>query len=228
MLKNMVLVVIAVSFATSLFAAKVVEGFEDKTVLKKWELEGDVVIAADQKHAGKSALKVPAGASAALRFSPDNSFGTVSMWIYDSCVNVSQSSFTAVWNGPHFGLINSDDDKALIRIMWRAQNAPPSGYCTTFTADNQMFSWGWGSVGRKTAGWNKWTFNFPDDKTIGCTFNDEKEVNAFADKLEFFPSGANGIYLNGGQDIGEKNETFYYDDIEIDVKAAPKAAPAAK
>ena len=224
MLKNTVIALLVLSFATSSFAAKVTEGFESKDVLKKWEIEGDAVIAADQFHGGKNSLKIPAGSSAVFRFSPDNSFGTVSLWLYDSCVNTSQSSMTKNWNGPFFGLINSDDDKALIRVIWRAKNAPPSGFVTTFTAENQMFSFGWASTSRKTAGWSKWTFSFTDDKTLGATYNDEKEVKSFADKLEFFKAGANGIVMNGGGDLGEKNETFYYDDIKIDVKAAP--APA--
>ena len=224
-MKSTVLAVMVLCFASSVFAAKVTEGFEDKASLKKWELEGDVVIDGEQFHGGKTALKVPAGASATFRFAPENKFGTVSFWLYDSCVNVSQTSMKTVWNGPHFGLVNSDDDKALIRIMWRAKNAPPSGFCTTFTAENQMFTFGWASIMRKTAGWSKWTFSFTDAKTLGATVGDEKEVKSFSDKLEFFNKGANGIVFNGGQDIKAKNETFYYDDIEIDVN---DAAPAAK
>ena len=221
-IRSLVFAVIAVSFSASLFAEKVTEGFEDKTVLKKWEIEGDAVISEDQFHGGKTSLKVPAGASAVYRFSKENAFGTVSFWMYDSCVNVSQTSMKTVWNGPHFGLINSDDDKALLRIMWRAKNAPPSGFCTTFTAENQMFTFGWASITRKTAGWGKWSFTFTDAKTLSAAFNDDKEVKSFSDKIEFFNKGANGIVFNGGQDIKAKNETFYYDDIEIELAAPAK------
>ena len=219
--KRLVMAVIALSFAASVYAAKVTEGFEDKAVLKKWEIEGDVVIAPTQKHGGKSSLHTPAGSSAVFRFAPDDKFGTVSMWVYDSGNNSKESSVGKGWNGPFFGLINSDDDKLLLRPIWRAY-MKPFGWAIFLTAENQMFSPNWSSIRRNAAAWVKVTFNFPDAKTIGVTFDDEKEAKQLPEKVEFFSRGANGITFGGGDDLGENNETFYFDDIEIDVKDAPK------
>lgn len=216
MVRKLLMAVIALSFAVSMQAAKVTEGFEDKSVLKKWEIEGDAVIASTQKHAGKSSLFVPAGSSAVYRFSPENKFGTVSMWVYDSYNNKSGKG-----TGPHFGLINSDDDKALIVVSYAPQ-VTVAHYSDIFTAENQMFNVWYSGVKRVAAAWAKFTFTFTDDKTLSCMVNDETEDKTFGSKLEFFSAGANGVVMVGGGDFGETNETFYYDDIEIDVKDAPK------
>ena len=220
MLKRMVLAVMAVSFAASMYAAKVTEGFESKEVLKKWEIEGDVSISVDQFHGGKSSLFVPVGATATFRFSPENKFGTVSMWIYDSFV-AKGSKPGKVWNGPYFGLVNSDDDKAVELIAWRAYTSV-SAYNVVFTGENQWFNLGYSGVNRK-AGWTKAAFTFTDDKTIGVTFNDDKEDIVFSKKVEFFNKGANGIVFAGGEALKPKDETFFVDDIEIDLVDAPKA-----
>ena len=219
----MVLTIMIVSLAVSMYAAKVTEGFEDKTILKNWEIEGDVAISGGQKHSGKSALFVPAGAKAILRFGAENKYGTVTIWVYDSYVNNKKNKPGKEWNGPYFGLINSDDDKAVEILAWKTWLSVLN-YNQVFTAENQWFSIGWSGLKRpEAAAWSKFTFTFPNDKTLGLTFNDEKEVNGWPEKIEFFNKGANGIVFGGGQDIKDKNETFYYDDIEIDVKDAAKA-----
>lgn len=218
MFKRMVLIVMSVSFAASLYAAKITEGFEDKTVLKKWEIDGDAVISTDQKHGDKSSLLVPAGATATFRFSPENKYGTVTMWVFDSFAVKKGKA-----GGPYFGLINSDDDKA-VEIVHFAPYLNINYYSNVFTAENQWYSQGYSGIARPKAAWGKFTFTFTDDKTLGVTYNDDKEDSIFPTKLEFFNKGANGIILGGGPSLGAKNETFYYDDIEIDVKdAAPKA-----
>ena len=216
MLKRMVLVVMAVSFATSIYAAKITEGFEDKTVLKKWEIEGDAVISTDQQHGGKSSLYTPVGSTAIFRFSPDNKFGTVTMWVYDSSVNRKGKG-----DGPYFGLINSDDDKAVEAISFSPVLAM-NQYAVIFTAENQWYNKWNSGIARAKATWMKFVFTFTDDKTLGVTANDVKEDTTFPTKLEFFNKGANGIVFGGGPSLGAKNETFYYDDIEIDVKDAVK------
>lgn len=221
MLRKFVVAVVVAVLASSVFASKVTEGFEDKTVLKKWETEGDVVISSEQKHGGKNALFVPAAASATLRFSAENSFGAINIWVYDSCVNIKATTPGKNWNGPHFGLINSDDDKLAFLPLWRSY-VKPHAFGVVFTAENQWFNqWSTGAR-RKAAGWMKVTFSFPDEKTLAVTFNDEKEAGSVAERLQYFNKGANGIIFNGGQDIGEKNETFFFDDLEIDVKASTK------
>ena len=223
--RRLVMAVVALSFAASMYAAKITEGFEDKAVLKKWEIEGDAIINSVQKHGGKSALHVPAGASAVFRFSPENKYGTVTMWVYDSFVNKSGKGMS-----PQFGIINSDDDKALLVLSFAPQ-VSPTVYSDIFTAENQMFNIWYSGIHRPKAAWAKFSFSFPDDKSLGLNCNDEKEDSVFSTKLEFFSQGANGITIAGGNDFGEKNETFYFDDIEIDVKDAPKKAapaPAAK
>ena len=221
MLKKIVLAVMAVSFATSIYAAKITEGFEDKTVLKKWEIEGDVTISTDQKHGGNSSLFTPFGSTATFRFSTENKFGTVTMWVYDSFAVKKAPSGS---NGPYFGLINSDDDKAVEVICYRPY-LTINDYSEMFTAEAQWFSPWHSAISRPKAAWGKWLFTFTDDKTLGATFNDEKESAAFSTKLEFFKKGANGIVLSGGPSLGAKNETFYFDDIEIDVKDTAKEAP---
>ena len=145
----------------------------------------------------------------------------VTMWVYDSGVNSKESSVGKAWNGPFFGLVNSDDDKMILTPVWRAY-MKPFGYAVFFTGENQMYSPGWTSVSRKAAVWVKVTFTFTDAKTLSVTFDDEKEAKHVPDKLEFFNKGANGITFGGGQDLKKNNETFYFDDIEIDVKEAPK------
>jgi len=207
----------AVSFATSIYAAKMTEGFEDKTVLKKWEIDGDVVVSADQKHGGNTALFVPAGATATWRFATENKFGTISMWVYDSfAVKKGKAG-----GGPYFGLINGDDDKAVEMIHF-APYLSINHYSNVFTAENQWYSQGYSGIVRPKAAWGKFTFTFTDSKTLGVTYNDEKEDSIFPTKLEFFNKGANGLIFAGGPNLGAKNETFYYDDIEIDLKDAAK------
>ncbi len=219
MFKRIVLAVMAVSFASYIYAAKISEGFEDKAVLKKLELEGDVSVAADQFHGGKTALSVPAGAVATFKFNPENVFGTATMWVYDS-FTAKGSKPGKVWNGPYFGLINSDDDKAVEKISWRAY-ANVNNYTVVFTGENQ-WSNVWDSGISRKKGWNKFVFTFTDDKTLGVTVNDEKEDVTFPGKLEFFNKGANGLVFGGGEVLKPANETFYFDDIEIDFKDAPK------
>ncbi len=220
MFKRIVLAVMAVSFVSSVYAAKISEGFEDKAVLKKWELEGDVTVAAEQFHGGKTALSVPVGSSAILRFNPENVFGTATVWVYDSFV-AKGSKPGKVWNGPYFGLVNSDDDKAVERIAWRSF-ANVNNYTVVFTGENQ-WSNVWSSGINRKKGWNKFVFTFTDDKTLGVTANDEKEDVTFPGKIEFFNKGANGIVFAGGDELKPVNETIFIDDLEIDFKEAVKA-----
>ncbi len=216
MVKKLVLTAMVLGFAASLYAAKITEGFEDKAVLKKWEIEGDATISTDQQHGGKSSLYTPVGSTAIFRFSPENKFGTVTMWIYDSFVNKKGKS-----DGPYFGLINSDDDKAVELISF-APYLAMNQYSVVFTGENQWFNKWNSGISRAKAAWMKFVFTFTDEKTLGVTSNDEKEDSTFPGKLEFFNKGANGIVFGGGTDLKPKNETFYYDDIEIDVKDAVK------
>ncbi len=217
MVRKLVMAVMVVCFGFSLYAAKISEGFEDKTVLKKWEIEGDVAVSDAQKHGGNSSLFTPAGATAIFRFSTENKFGTVTMWVYDSFAVKKGTG-----SGPYFGLINSDDDKAVEIISYKPY-LNLNDYSEVFTAENQWFSPWHSAIKRPKAAWGKFTFTFTDDKTLGATFNDDKESAQFSNKLEFFNKGANGIILSGGASQGAKNETFYFDDIEIDVKDAAKA-----
>ncbi len=221
MAKQLVMAVLALCFGMSLYAAKITEGFEDKTVLKKWEIEGDAVISTDQQHGGKSSLYTPAGSTAIFRFSPENKFGTVTMWVYDSFAVKKGKG-----DGPYFGLINSDDDKAVEIVSYKPY-LNINDYSEIFTAESQWFSPWHSAIKRAKAAWSKFTFTFTDANTLGATFNDEKESAAFSTKLEYFNKGANGVVFAGGANHGAKNETFYFDDIEIDVKDAVKA-PAAK
>ncbi len=224
MFKRMVLAVMAVSFASVLYAEKLTEGFEDKAVLKKWEIEGDVTIAETQFHGGKSSLSVPAGSTAAFRFSKENKFGTVTIWVYESLVNKGKKPGKN-WAGPYFGLINSDDDKAVELVAWREKSKSGSlNYRCVFTGENQWYNV-WSSGIARKAGWNKFTFNFPDEKTLGVNFNDASEDTTFPTKKEFFNKGANGIVFGGGDNLKAENETFFYDDVEIDLKEAVKEAP---
>ncbi len=225
MLKKMVLAVMALSFAAVVYAAKTAEGFEDKAILKKWEVEGDVTISTDQFHGGASSLSVPAGATASFRFSTENKFGTVTMWVYDSLA-VQTNKKDKNWNGPYFGLVNSDDDKAVELVAFRSQSSSGAkNYRVVFTGENQWFNV-WSSGIARKKGWNKFVFTFTDAKTLGVTYNDEKEDTTFPTKLEFFNKGANGITFSGGSVLKPDNETFYYDDIEIDLKEAAAETPA--
>jgi len=219
MLKKMVLFGMALSFVSTMYAAKITEDFENKETLKKWEIEGDAAISADQFHGGKTALAVPAGATATFRFSKENAFGTVTMWVYDSFV-ARGGKPGKNWNGPYFGLINSDDDKAVELIAWRAYSSVNS-YNDVFTGENQWFNIWHSGIDRKK-GWSKFVFSFTDDKTLGVTANDAKEDVVFPTKLEFFNKGANGIVFGGGEVLKPVNETVFIDDMEIDVKEAVK------
>ncbi len=219
MLKNIVLPVFAVCLAVSLQAAKLTEGFEDKAALKKWEVQGDAVISQEQKHGGNSSLFVPNGATAVFKFSPENKFGTVTMWVYDSFVNKKGKG-----SGPYFGLMNSEEEKAVI-ILSFAPQVSPTVYSDIFTAETNWSSPWSSGIQRARKAWAKFTFTFTDDKTLGVTCNEDKEDTTFPTKLEFFNKGANSIILGGGPNLGAKNETFYFDDIEIDVKDAAKEEP---
>ena len=224
MLRRMMLTAMALSFSASVYAAKITEGFEDTAVLKKWEIEGDAKISEAQFHGGKSALSVPAGATAIFRFSTENKFGTVIMWVYDS-FSTKGSKLAKNWSGPYFGLINSDDDKAVELVAFRTQSTSGvKNYRVVFTGENQWYNT-WSSGIARKAGWNKFTFTFTDDKTIEAAWNDEKKDVTFPLKLQFFNKGASGIIFGGGENLKADNETFYYDDIEIEVKDAVKEAP---
>jgi len=219
MVKRLVMAAVVLSFSASIFAAKISEGFEDKAALKKWEIEGSAVISADQKHGGNSSLFVPNGATATWRFATENKFGTVTMWVYDSFA-VKKAKGAA--GGPYFGLINGDDDKA-VEIIHFAPYLNINYYSNVFTAENQWYSQGYSGIARPKAAWGKFTFTFTDAKTLSVSYNDDKEDSAFPTKLEFFNKGANGVVFAGGPSLGATNETFYYDDIEVDLVDAPKA-----
>ena len=219
MVKNLVIAVVALCFAVSVSAEKLIEGFEDKDVLKKMEIEGDVAISADQKHAGNSSLFVPVGATATWRFSKENKFGTVTMWVYESLINIKVKNM----KGPHFGLINSDDDKAVL-IGAVKLSSQTEYYRDIFTAENQWYSVWTSGFPRAPAGWKKFTFTFTDDKTLGVTLNDDAADKIFPGKVAFFNKGANGVIFGGGTDMKKNNETFYFDDVEVDVSDTAKAA----
>jgi len=222
MLKRIIIAMIIVMLGIVYsFAGKITEGFEDKAVLKKWEVEGDVAIVTDQKHGGKSSLYVPAGSSAVWRVSKENKFGTVTIWVYDSCVNNKESTPGKNWNGPYFGLVNEDDDKFVFTPVWRPY-MKPTGYGMIWTAESQWYSPWWSRVMRSQAGWNKFTFDCSDDKTLRVIVNDEQESSGLAEKvgenLKYFNKGFVGVCFGGRDDLGDKNEKFYFDDIEINQK----------
>lgn len=189
------------------FGAKIAEGFESKEILKKMEIEGDVVISGDQFHGGKTALYVPENSQAIFTIGTENKFGTASFWVYDSCNCKTEATAPLGWGGPFFGLVNADGDKV---VLW-AQSSKGvkfgTGYAVTFTAENQWFTKWWSKITRGKAGWNKYTFTCTDEKTLSVTQNDEKEVSSISEKVEFFNKGFTGIIMAGGKspaDMGKK------------------------
>ena len=220
MFKNIVMSLVFLSFSFSILEAKTFEGFEDKAVLKNWEIEGEAVISKEQKHGGKTSLSVAPGSTALFRFGAENSYGSVTIWVYDSSVNKGNSPGKN-WNGPYFGLVNSDDDKMVILPIWRPY-LKPDGWCFIFTAESQWFSpWNAG-VKRKAEGWVKFTFSFPNDKALGVTVDNQSEMKSIGKKVEFFKLGANGVCLSGGTDLEDRSENFFFDDLEIDVRNTGK------
>ncbi len=221
MYKKILILVAAAGISASVFAEKITQGFEDKAVLKKMEIEGDAVLAADQKHGGESALYVPAKATAVLRFGSENKYGSAVIWVYDSCINNKTSTPNKAWKGPYFGLINSDDDKVVLFPCW-SKNIKPLDYALCFTAENQWYDKWHSAIKRPEAGWRKFTFSFPDDKNLSIVADEDKASLEVDMKKEFFKKGANGVCFGGGEDLGAKNEKFYFDDLEIDLKDAAK------
>ena len=197
------------------FAEKVEQNFEKKDALKDWEIEGDVKIVTDQKHAGKSSLSVPVGGSAIWRFGKKDKYGKASIWVFDTCVNNKENKPGKKWDGPYFGLVNADEDKVVMWVSWRDWLKSVWGIC--FTGESQ-FNKNWYPKGSKRiSGWQNFIFEFPDAKTLTVT-QDEKETTGFEEKVEYFKRGASGLVFNGGKTSGKEDETFYYDDIEITLK----------
>ncbi len=221
MCKKILLLVVVAGISSMVFAEKITQGFEDKAILKKMEVEGDAALSTDQKHSGENSLYLPPKATAALRFGAENKYGSVTLWVYDSCVNNKASTPNKAWKGPYFGLINSDDDKVVLFPVW-SKNIKPNDYAVCFTAENQWFDKWHSAIKRPEAGWRKFTFTFLDDKSLSIVADDDKEAGEVDVKKEFFKKGANGVCFGGGDDLGAKNEKFYYDDLEIDLKDAAK------
>lgn len=221
MFRNVMIAVFLVCFSTPILAETITKGFEEQNALTEWEIDGNVTISAEQKHSGSNSLLVPAGSSAIFRASMENKFGSVTMWVYDSCVNNKTTTPGKNWTGPYFGVMNSDEQKFVFTPVWR-ETLKPDTYSMLWTAENKWFNiWPTG-VARTTAGWHKFAFLQPDSNTLKVKIDDVESTGVntkvLAGNLSFFNKGFVGLCLGGRDDLGLSNETFYYDDIVFDLQ----------
>lgn len=191
------------------------QDFEGK-LSADWELKGEVQVDTGQQHSGSNSLKVPADSKVIFNFSKENKFGTLTIWVYDSGVKMD-----GTFNGPAWGIKNADDDKICIRIAWRSYANGNLVYSWTNTAENAWFA-NWPSGARRSPGWHKWQFIYPND-TEGCSiiYDDTIETNGaklFKGQAPW-KGGFNGIYIKGGwSKVPPPEKSFYFDDIRIETK----------
>lgn len=221
MFRNILTATLLVCFSTSLFAENIKKGFEEETALSEWQFEGDAAISTVQKKSGEKSLFVPARSTAICKISTENKFGTVTMWVYDSCVNNKTTSLGKNWSGPYFGVFNADGEKFVFTPVWR-ETAKPDIYSMLWTAEKQWFSLIPSQIKRENAGWYKFSFHQQNKNQFKIKVNDveSSKVKTKVDSgsLERFNKGFVGVCLGGGDDLGEKNETIYFDDIEFDLQ----------
>ena len=212
--KKIVLLIGVVCFVAGTSYAKTQKEDFEKGSLKDWEIEGDAKISSDQKHSGTKSLFVPKGSKAIWITSKENKFGKVTFWVYDSRVG---GKFIKHSNGPSFGIADSDSNYFVLGMIERIGDPFRWGtyyYCSSVVS---IFGWWYPDLGTKAniaKGWHKFLFNIADSKTLEVIRDDEKQGNIDLEKVQF-SSGFAGVYFSGGAD-GE--ETFYYDDIEIEMK----------
>ena len=194
------------------------EGFEDWTDNLKggWETIGDVKVSTDQKHSGKKALFVPAGTQAEWKINEyEDKFGKVSFWAYDSKVG----GVTGDWpskNGPNFGLRNIDGRYFVLGFQC-SYNHVWGNYFWCSTVTDGWRSWWWPSEDFKEEdikkGWHKFVFNLPESGMLTVSLDDH-EADIPMDKAKF-KKGFSGLHFEGGK---SGQETFYFDDIEVEFK----------
>ena len=217
MIKNILLIIMMISFTNIARCELFKEDFEKKDSLKNWEImQGNPEISSAQKHGGKFSLSLPQE-TRLFWFADDkkNRFGKASFWVYDSKVGGKSLGKNA--NGPKFGLINFNEQKFFLGIIKRQDRAVWGTYnwCSTIAGDSD-----WWQVGpefhknKVTKGWHKFTFNVSDKETIEVSIDETAPAKISAEKSEF-DRGFSGVCFENKKD-GE--ETFFYDDIEIEFK----------
>lgn len=214
------IVVLAVLFlALPVYSGNIIkEGFEDWTSDLKggWETMGDVKVSSGQKHSGKAALFVPYGSQAEWKINEyEDKFGSVSFWVYDSKVG----GVTGDWpskNGPNFGVRNIDG-KYFVLGFQCSYNHVWGTYFWCSTATDGWRSWWWPSEDfgdtEVKKGWHKFTFNLPNSEALSVKI-DDYEADIPMNKVKYY-KGFSGLHFEGGRN---GQETFYFDDIEVEFK----------
>lgn len=131
--------------------------------------------------------------TAIYRFSDVDTYGTVTIWIYDK----GTTSGPERKHGPRWGLLNSFDDKFVVTMTWAPFLDGNRFYGHIATSENAWFN-RWGTGLNRSQGWHKFTFIHSDERTLRVVMDDQFEASLTPiDKLRF-EWGFNGVYLYGG------------------------------
>ena len=228
-MKKVMMVVIAVLVTGTLWAEKKTYNFDSDKLGKEWTVEGDAVISADQKHSGAKSLKIVPGCIVSCVFSEENTFGKITMWVYDTGTSPSRKDLNKhnkFGFGNLWGAINEDEDKLVFGQIWAPFLNGDAIYNWSSSASGSGYRWAnrWGTSLRRKEGWHKWVLDFVSESELNVSMDDDVVGNGFSFETSKFDKGITGLYFEGGKSYGSAvlEDPVYIDDIEVELKMNSK------
>lgn len=188
----------------------------------QWSFTGDAAQDPSRDHTGgDGSLKIAPGAKATFKPRESDGSGKVEFWVYDNMTKPADPKERRV--GPRWGLLQSNGRVLVSGVLYAPYLDGASTYATVSSDGKSWFDSIQYSAVKRSEGWHKWTFDF----------NAANGLNILVDgkKARFNWNTANINGFAGVVLIGDTNsagaQTFWVDDVTIDLGGPVTAKPAA-
>lgn len=218
---NMFFLLAAASLAVPAWAQaprEIAIDFEDGR-LDGWEIKGDVRIERIEAHGGRACLRIGQKGEATLTIAPEDGFGTVEMWVYDSGLAREGDAAKERAYGPLWGLTNSAAERLVFGLLWAPYLSGNGTYGWISTVKNGYASRQYARV-KRGEGWHRWEFIVTNETDIVVRMDEKHEATAFDVMTAAYHRGFNGVFFRGGIEI---DEPLLVDDIRIAYQPEPLA-----
>lgn len=187
--------------------------------LDGWEIKGDVRIERIEAHGGRTCLRIGQKGEASLTIAPEDGFGTVEMWVYDSGFAREGDAAKERAYGPLWGLTNSAAERLVFGLLWAPYLSGNGTYGWISTVKNGYASRQYARV-KRGEGWHRWEFIVTNETDIVVRMDEKYEATAFDVMTAAYHRGFNGVFFRGGIEI---DEPLLVDDIRIAYQPEPLA-----
>ncbi len=190
--------------------------------LGKWQVKGAASLDAARRHGDAgSALRLEPGASALWKVREADGSGRVSLWVFDDATAPADPK--AYRTGPRWGVALASGRVLVVGALYARYLAGDTTYATSDTDQKNWFASLQYLGIKREARWRKWTFDFDAEKGMTLLL-DDKPIKRF-DWNKTAAAGFAGVALFGDAATGDKPQTLWVDDVEVELGGPMKAKP---